>query len=202
MYLPFEVILKPTLLLDVDGVLADFVSAALTLVHQVTGRQHKPSDITTWELFDSLGEPKEVQDAVYRVLKGRGGCTSIPAYDGAKEAIARLRKVSNIVIVTSPFSGSETWAHERGAWLKTHFDIDAEDVIYAKNKSRIHGDFFVDDKPEHVQDWIDYWTARYHGSAQWAPKNCGLLWSTDRTIDAPSHLQRLYGWRDLYNLLE
>jgi 5'(3')-deoxyribonucleotidase len=187
---------RPTVLLDVDGVLADFTLAACELVFQVTGRRYGPEAVTTWEVFDSLPEPQAKED-VYRILKGRGGCSSIPVYAGAQEGVAKLREIADITIVTSPFSGSETWVHERNAWLETHFGIDAHDVIHAKKKGRIHGDVFLDDKPEHVEDWLTYWREQGHGS-----RILGLLWGTDRTINTPAHLTKVTDWDTVRQLVQ
>jgi 5'(3')-deoxyribonucleotidase len=185
---------RPTVLLDVDGVLADFTSAVLALIYDVTGRRYQAQDVTTWEVFDSIPE-KEAQAEVYRILKGRGGCLGIPVCDEAKEGVARLREVADIVIVTSPFSGSETWVHERNEWLYKHFGIERHDVIHANKKARIHGDVFIDDKPEHVDDWLSYWGARGHGAA------LGLLWASDRTITEGAHLMRVNDWSDVMEML-
>ena len=102
--------IKPAVLLDVDGVLADFTLAALKLVQLLTGRHYEPSDVTTWEIFDSIPEP-EARHEVYRILKDVGGCASIPVYPEAIDGVRELRKLANIIAVTSHFRGSPTWAH-------------------------------------------------------------------------------------------
>jgi 5'(3')-deoxyribonucleotidase len=165
---------KPTVLLDCDGILSDFTRAALELVFEVTGRRYAASSITTWEVFDSLAQEREYQHEVYRILKGTGGCLSIPVYESALEGVAKLRELADIVVVTSPFKGSPTWAHERELWLEKHFQL--EQVIHARSKERVHGDFFVDDKSEHVSDWLNYWVRSGRD-----PEACGILWKTDRT---------------------
>lgn len=148
---------RPSVLLDVDGVIADFVSLALGIVHDITGKRYKSDDIRTWEVFDSIPEHEREKDEVYRRMKSRGGCSAIPVYDGAMEGVARLRGIADVTIVTSPFSGSETWMHERERWLEKHFGIDHRDVIHADKKFRIHGDVFIDDKVAHLHAWSDYW---------------------------------------------
>lgn len=189
--------MKPTILVDVDGVLADFTQAALDLVYMVTGKQHKPSQITKWEVFDSIQEP-EAKKEVYRILRDRGGCTAIPPCDGAKEGLAKLREIANVVIVTSPFKGSEVWAYERELWLYAHFGIHVNDVIHAHRKERIHGDLFLDDKPKHVKDWFDYWV----GSRR--DINCvGILWrgrAVDEPVPVGANLAR--SWDDVRTLVE
>jgi len=190
--------MKPTVLLDCDGVIADFALATLELVHQRTGRRYDPSAVVTWEIFDSILESKDVQDEVYGILKGMGGCTSIPLYPDAQEGVQRLREVADIVIVTSPFTNSPTWMHERELWLKQHFGDAIQHVIHAKRKERIHGDFFIDDKPSHVKEWLDYWVRSGRD-----PKVTGLVWKTPRllndTVD-PLAVQ-VDAWEDVLRVL-
>lgn len=190
--------MKPTVLVDCDGVLADFTSAALELVYEVTGRRYPPSDVTTWEVFDSIPEPL-AQKEVYRRLKGQGGCLGIPVYPDAKEGIARLREFAHIIVVTSPFKGSETWAHERELWLEQYFGTDIDYVIHARRKERVHGDIFIDDKPEHIDSWLSYWV---HSGRE--PDALALLWETDRTITekVDARAERVKDWADVYELVQ
>jgi 5'(3')-deoxyribonucleotidase len=146
--------MKPTVLLDVDGILANFTLAAVSLVNEITGKKYKPSDITTWEVFDS-----------------------IPVYEGAVEGVKKLKELADIICVTSPFNGSPTWAHERELWLERHFGADISYVIHTRHKERIHGDIFIDDKYEHVRSWFDYWLSQNNDYV------IPVLWQTDRTIN-------------------
>jgi len=187
--------MRPTALVDCDGVLADFVQAALDALHALTSRRYQPTQITSWELFDSLpAEEKMHQHSVYSRLKGRGGCAGIPVYPGAKEGIESLREVADVVIVTSPFYGSDTWVSERTRWLKDNFGINPDDIIHTKNKERIHGNIFVDDKPEHVEAWLKYWQHQEYYDV------LGLLWGADRTTAAHPHLTRVSDWPTLRQL--
>jgi 5'(3')-deoxyribonucleotidase len=188
-------LVKPTLNLDVDGILADFVSAALAIVHDVTGHRYTANDVTTWEVFDSIPE-KDVQADVYAVMKARGGCLSIPVYQGAQEGVRRLQSYVDIACVTSPFRGSPTWAHEREVWLEKLFGI--SHVIHAHRKERVHADFFVDDKPTHVDEWLRYWfdTGR-------DVQVEGICWKTPRMVAGPLHpyARVVESWDDLVNIV-
>jgi 5'(3')-deoxyribonucleotidase len=127
-----------------------------------------------------------------------GGCSSIPVYDGAKEAFTKLQELANIVVVTSPFTGSFTWAYERERWLERHFGVSYRDVIHAHEKYRIHGDIFLDDKPEHVDAWLDYWVNSGRDENVTA-----LLWETDRTINATvsSMAERVKDWESVLEIV-
>ncbi len=188
---------RKTVLMDVDGVLADFAVAALELVRQLTGKRYKPEDVTTWEVFDSIPEP-QAKAEVYRIMKAPGGCTAIPVYPEARDGIERLREVADIIAVTSPFKGSPTWAHEREEWLTAHFGSAISYVISSRHKDRVHGDFLVDDKPEHVRDWLRYW--RHAGRN---PSAIPMLWRTYRTLNEPVEdgIISVSNWNEVYDLV-
>jgi 5'(3')-deoxyribonucleotidase len=169
--------MRPTVLLDCDGVIADYHKMALDILYNLTGRRYQTSDVVTWDTFHSIDEPPDVVDEVYQRIKSRGNCEKIEPFAEAKEGIERLKELADIVIVTSPFKGSPTWAHEREVWLKEHFDI--EHVIHTRRKARVHGDFFIDDKTDHVNEWLAYWVHSGRDTGV-----TGIHWTNGRTSDA------------------
>lgn len=186
---------KPDVLLDVDGILADFTKAALRLVFQVTGRQYSPNDVKTWDIFDSIPEA-EAKTEVYKRMKAPGGCMGIPVYEGAREGMRELRKITNSVIaVTAPFSGSPTWVYEREMWLAEHFAIDRNDVISTDQKFRVHGDILAEDKVLTLESWHDYWVTSGRD-----PYCVAAFWARDG-IDT-NFLPRVETWQDLLHLVE
>ena len=184
-YVPLD---QPVVLVDCDGPLADFTTYALELVFQETGKQWQPEDIKTWEIFETIND-KSLEDRVYAKLKGRGGCSSLAVVEGALEGIKRLQGISEVVIVTAPFSGSETWVHERENWLYKHFGIPAVDIIHAKKKYHVAGDFLVDDRPKHIRSWAARWKSGH-----------ALLWDTpgNRTA-ADQSLERVHSWAEVFD---
>ena len=181
--------------LDVDGVLADFAQAALDHVFALSGQRRDPSIVRTWEVFDSLPDLLHLRKETYRRMKAAGGCYAIPVYDGAKEAVAELKELVDITIVTSPFKNAPTWMHEREQWLADHFGIDRDRVIHAGNKEAIHADFFPDDKESHIIGWQRYWRARG------VPVH-GYLWHTGRNTNPAPHLEVVRDWPTLIKLVK
>ena len=177
--------MRPTVLLDCDGVMADFSQAIFDIIEEISGKKYTHEDVTEWEIFDSLKDVKHLQRAVYDEIKLRGNCGKIPVYSGAVDGVKKLQSIAHVVIVTAPFFGSPTWAHERELWLQGYFGIDPHDVIHARTKRHVVGDFFIDDKPAHVEDW-----RRTHGAG-------GYLWDCPSNKSSP--LPRVRGWQDLYD---
>lgn len=71
----------------------------------------------------------------------------------------------SVHILTASWKGSLTWAGEREAWLKQHFDLDYNDITFSHAKHKVHGDIFIDDKPSS----LELWQARH-------PDGVALLW--------------------------
>lgn len=144
-------------LVDVDGVLADFLGEVLyRLPPKSTGKRVSKEEVTTWEIFDSpaFAEFAHLRRDVYDSIKREGGCYNIAPLPGAREGFAALREVADVTIVTSPFSGSKTWVHERLLWLRDFFEVEEKDVIFAHDKRMIRGDMLIDDKPANVYSWF------------------------------------------------
>lgn len=178
---------KPTVLLDCDGPLADFVGAALEIVFEETGKRYVPEDIKTWEIFDSI-EDRAVGDRVYAKLKAKGGCYGIAVHEHAAEAVSELKKHADVVVLTSPFFGAETWVYEREKWLSDHLGVKPAEIIHARDKFHVAGDFLIDDKPSHIREW----QARF-------PDGEGLLWTMSHNQDVD--LQRVHSWREVLELV-
>jgi 5'(3')-deoxyribonucleotidase len=159
---------RPIVLVDVDGVLADFVSGYLDLVGSLFDRWHTPAEVTHFDIAASLGLDARQAAIVKRALGDAEGLAArLQPYPGAVAGMAALRALADVYIVTSPWNSNPTWTHDREAWLKRYFDIPHTRVIHGSAKHLIHGDLFVDDKTDAVQAW-----------QQAHPIGVGVQWQT------------------------
>ncbi len=154
---------KKRFLVDVDGVLSDFCAHAFKLMEKITGRPVPPGADGDWDIFAWMGDPA-LKDACYDIIKGPGWCAEIPVYPGAREGVDALREVGDVYFCTSPTHGPY-WYYERAEWLMHHFGAKRNHIIHAVDKHVCAGDVLVDDKPEHVFDWLDH-----------HPNGYGVLW--------------------------
>lgn len=139
------------ILLDCDGILADFHKMYLPIVNQFTGISLKEEDITSFDVLKHIG--KEKYDQIIRnYIQSNQCCLKIPVIEGAKEAVKELQKLGEVVIVTSPMS-TATWCFERTQWLRDHFDISKSKIVFAKNKHYVTGNIFVDDCTDNCEKW-------------------------------------------------
>lgn len=179
----------PTVLVDCDGPLADFVRGTLDLIFFETGTVYLPEEIRTWEIFESIAD-KELEKKVYDKIKSKGQCSALGVVPGGPEGIKRLQEISEVVIVTSPFHGSETWVYEREKWLAKHFNIDPEDIIHARKKFHVFGHFLVDDRPKHLELWSKKW-----------PTSGALLWDTPGNR-SDTTFPRVKTWDEVYDIVD
>lgn len=144
--------MRPLVLLDVDGVLADFITPAFKIANGLLGTDHKPDDLDIWDMAEWLKLEKHQSTAFYDAVKLEGFHDDLPVYPGAVEGVKRLQEIADVHIVTSPMYG-KTWCSERWNWLYKHFGIKSKDVTHTHAKHYFRGDFLVDDKPENVLKW-------------------------------------------------
>lgn len=154
---------RPRVLLDVDGVLADFLTPSLAIFQRLTGHPYTHGDFKTWDIFETI--PREHESAYYEVVNVPGWCRSLPVYEGAQAGVQALKEVADLYIVTSPLSRHPTWTHEREGWLHEHFGIHHRKIVHTSAKYLCIGDVFVDDRPDHIEAW----EAEHAGGL-------GLLW--------------------------
>jgi 5'(3')-deoxyribonucleotidase len=185
---------RPLLLLDVDGVIGDFATRVLDLARKFVPHEHTVKDIRTWEIFDSFPDLATYKRQVYEMMRGPGGCYSIPVAEGAKEGVARLRELADVHVVTSPFPSSATWMGEREAWLRDHFGFTHDDITHTHRKSILDGDVLVDDKAANVEGWLHHpSTRRLHSTME----RVAVLWNQPHNSMDKTRALRTNSWEEL-----
>lgn len=178
---------KPVILLDCDGVLADFTSLALKYIEEETGKKYQVEDVPRWDVFESLGYP-ELWEKFGKAANATGVCANIKPYVNAFAGVKNLQKEYNVVIVTAPVDALP-WMYERVHWLEENFEIPRKNVIFAHEKHHVKGAVFVDDKPENVFNW--------HESN---PEGLAVLWEHpfNESVELPCDIVRTSDWDDLF----
>ena len=157
---------RPRVLLDVDGVLADFLNEFLEFGNSLTGVRYKKEDIKKWDIFSYFDE--ENCKKCIKYLSDPGFAAGLEPYEGSKAALEKIKELAELFIVTVPVYSSVTWVYERTMWLKKHFNINSDQIVYTASKELVTGDIFVDDRPEHVSAWK-------HQN----PSGIAILWSQE-----------------------
>lgn len=202
--------MKPTVLLDVDGVIANFIDATLELLR----RDHRvmctddSRNWPCWSMADAIfrqwpkdadcywGLPPKISvEESTRLLSdvwnSERFATGIRPYEGAIEGVLALMEIADVYFVTSPIWTSKTWTYDRALWLRDHLGIDNRRIIFTSSKHLVHGDIFVDDKPETVEKW------RQHNSPAYA-----VVWDQPYNQGHPELLIRTSDWGTIRRYVE
>lgn len=136
-------------LLDVDGVLADFLEAA----RRVTGL---PLEGQEYDVFKPLTVVQRV--AAWEKIVQPGVVSGMQPMPGALAAVQALEGMADVhVVTTAPdvavFPFAIHWHRERLEWLHRVFGIEADRVTFTKQKHLVRGDVFIDDRPQNVRRW-------------------------------------------------
>lgn len=136
------------ILVDMDNVVADFdghLSAPITerhpeIVQRPLGKR------TTFYFEDDYPEYK---DEIVSIYREQGFFLGLPVMPKAPEGMMRLiGDGHDIRICTSPLTKNDHCLHEKYHWIKQNLPADFDKrLIVTKDKTFIHGDILIDDKP-------------------------------------------------------
>lgn len=180
------------ILLDCDGVLADFCTACFNLIERHTGHRHTHEEVTHWDLFTVLGKAN-LKPLMKETAAKSGWCLGFPMYEGAQDFVKGLEKLGDVVIVTSPMT-TPYWAYERTVWLEQHFNIPKGRIVHTEGKQYVRGDVLIDDADENCLKWHEEY-----------PTALTLLWDAPYNRNVSLHgtgIKRVKGWSEALGLIE
>lgn len=149
-----------TLLLDMDGPLADFDAAGYArcaaLGLTIDSHLHE----RTARYFTDHMPHRHERDAARQFIEAAGWFRDLPVTAGAKEGVAELIAADvDVWVCTKPLERNPTCRDDKGAWLAEHFPMLEDKLIIAPDKSLICGAVLLDDAPK--TEWV--------GRAPWSP---------------------------------
>lgn len=145
--------MRPEILLDIDGVAANFIAGCLPYIKDLTGRDHHHDDVDQFMIEKALGLDDGQTQALYARVASEGWCRALPAYEEAKGGVAELRTFADVIPVTSHFFSGKNWVYERDEWIVEHLGIAKTDIVHTHRKFQIDGDMLIDDKTAHLINW-------------------------------------------------
>ena len=186
---------RPRILIDVDGVLADFSSGALLVCNKLANTSYTVEDIKDFDIF-KLPSLKEIEDEAWRLMDHPGWARTLKVYDGAKDAVKRLKEIGDVRIVTAAVFSGPTFCFDRAQWLEEHFGIVHDDIFFGADKRCVWGDVFIDDKIENIHNWIGE-----NGNLPNTP--IAILWDRPWNQNYISHakVRRLKDWNKAIELI-
>lgn len=183
---------KPVVLLDCDDVVLRCAHKMLREVNTRLGTRYTEEDLTsTWDLFGNLNHPEhpDLKQFVEDKMREPGWCLDLDPFPGAVDGVAKLQKMAEVFFITSPFRQAPHWEYERRENLRKNFGISTDRVLQGSAKFLVRGDVFVDDKPDHCNEWSSY-----------SSEGTAFLW--DRPHNGYYQgLLRLRSWEELHDFV-
>jgi 5'(3')-deoxyribonucleotidase len=135
------------ILLDLDGVLIDFISGCL----KVLGRHEKHDDIKSWNFYREWGISDE---EFWEKCSVPGFWYNLELYPWAKEFYSSLKKHGDVVISTSP-SSHPLCTQEKIAFCQDKLGIKRRDIMVGGRKELMArpGRILIDDYIENINNF-------------------------------------------------
>ena len=170
---------KPVILIDMDGVLADFDAE---IIRRVKDRHPYITLLDTRDNFYFSEDYPEYKTIIRGIANEPGFFDSLPLIDDAITGWQRIIDLGyHPRICSSPIRSNPHSEAEKRAWLKRHFNSQvAEEAIITSDKYLFEGMALIDDRPE----------LRNASEASWQHIIFDQPYNHD--IDKP----RIYGWLD------
>ena len=141
---------KKVLLIDMDGVVADFELGFLQAF-----RSKYPSEPyipiperTVFKIKDQY--PEELKPKVRSIIEAPGFYRNLPMIKGSKSTIMEMYDMGlNFYFCSSPLSKYKNCVLEKYEWIEEQFGSNFTDkIILTRDKTVVQGDLLIDDKPE------------------------------------------------------
>lgn len=144
--------------LDLDGVVADFVTGFQRALTRTLGRHVPIVDRTTYDLATTFAVPATVIDDVFQAGVEDGTLfASCPVIPGARDAVAALADAGwtiHVVTDRDRFGYGDQCRAVTEAWL-THHRIPYDALTLTADKSSVEGiTAIVDDHPDHIAKFL------------------------------------------------
>ena len=184
---------KKTVLVDMDGTIADFNKAALARLAARTpdGAVPREDECVRFPLADNF-EDADMKARLAAIYNEPGFFAGLEPIAGALDALAEMRahpRVAGVFLCTAPLARSPHCAAEKIAWVAEHLGREWVDrIVLTRDKSLVRGDMLIDDAPEaKAAHFSPAWEHVYFG----APHNAGL-----RTAPGAGFRRRVVRWSE------
>nr|WP_235885727.1 5'(3')-deoxyribonucleotidase [Paenibacillus cymbidii] len=171
-----------TLLVDMDSVIVDLMSEWHRRYNE---RYHDTLSVAKLRSWDSeIYVKPECGVKIYDFLDEPGLFLELQPLPGAIDALRRLKRSHDVVIVTS----SRTYAYtDKELWVERHLPfIGKRNLIYSHRKELICGDLLFDDAPPNLE--------AFRGSGRLA---VAMDYPYNRDVDVP----RVSDWQEFEQAL-
>lgn len=153
-------------LFDMDGTLCRYDEKLLRLAHERFGLPlYTSEEVTSFETVDVFPEPYRTQ--VDAIADEEGFFTDLKPYPGALEAFREIafdKRIAAFICTTAKrHHKSRSCSSEKYGWVAEFIGREwADRVILTRDKTLVHGDVIIDDKPRITGAMEPSWQHVYH----------------------------------------
>jgi 5'-nucleotidase len=141
--------LSKIILIDLDGPLADFEGEFLKKwKEKFPGEFFIPFEQRkTFFLNDEY--PEHLRDKATAIIAAEGFFADISPVANGISTVKEMTSLGHkVFICTSDIYGNKTGLADKRTWVQKHLGHDlAKTMIFTRDKTLIHGDYLIDDKP-------------------------------------------------------
>lgn len=151
--------MNPVVLVDMDGVLADYCTGFTTVWRGRYPDEYCPDMATLDTFYIEDKYSPELKPLVAAIDREEGFFRGLPPIPGSIEGMKHLRSLPmvDMKICTSPVR-SPYCMMEKYLWIEHYLGYDwLKDLIFTKDKTMIRGDYLIDDKPEITGLYTPHW---------------------------------------------
>jgi len=139
------------ILVDMDGVIADFLEHWCYVFNRRYNRDVQPFEIMTWSMHESI--PGATREQCEDLIWEPGFFLHLKPIYGAIDTLEKLhREGHEVVFLTACLAGHA----DKLVWLKHRFSFPIK-VIFTSEKYMVKGDVFLDDNQENLKAWANEW---------------------------------------------
>jgi hypothetical protein len=141
------------IVLDVDGVVTDFLKEAMQTLgmEELIDTCEGPEIVFIQAVINAI--PVEEQKKAIDRLDNTDFWIEMKPEPGAKEAIRFLREEGWEIHWVLQDARWTNWKKIRLDWLYTHFAALSNEVTFTREKFKVNGHIYIDDRPEFVEKW-------------------------------------------------
>ena len=138
------------ILLDMDGVLADFDAGFLRLWAREHPEKMQVPLAERRHFYVDEDYPAELRPLVEAISRRERFFAELPPIAGAIEGLRAMMAAGHDVrICTAPLTQYRYCVPEKYEWVERHIGADfLPHMVVTKDKTLVHGDILIDDRPE------------------------------------------------------
>lgn len=141
------------LLCDMDGVAVDFATGFRKAWASKHGED--PGQLTCFEVLDAY--PHLNQDDLWAIWHEKDFFLNLQPMPGALEALEAMARCDVDVNFCSSPSAISSWS-EKAEWIEHYLGAEwTKKLILTKDKTLVHGDYLLDDKPQITGCMVPSW---------------------------------------------